>query len=33
MTFRVQRSTVDDAIVLMLSGDIPAEFAADFRRS
>jgi len=29
MTFRVQRSTVDDAIVLMLSGDIAGDHTAD----
>jgi hypothetical protein len=29
MTFRVQRSTVDDALVLMLSGDIAGDHTAD----
>src|SRR4029453_11362940 len=29
VTFRVQRSTVDDAIVLMLSGDIAGDHTAD----
>jgi hypothetical protein len=29
MTFRVQRSTVDDGIVLMLSGDIAGDHTAD----
>jgi hypothetical protein len=29
MTFRVQRSTVDDAIVLMLCGDIAGDHTAD----
>src|SRR5262245_30458399 len=29
MTFRVQRSTVDDAVVLMLSGDIAGDHTAD----
>ena len=29
MTFRVQRSTVDDATVLMLSGDIAGDHTAD----
>src|SRR5258705_2585850 len=29
MTFRIQRSTVDDALVLMLSGDIAGDHTAD----
>ena len=29
MTFRVQRSAVDDAVVLMLSGDIAGDHTAD----
>src|SRR2546427_6135634 len=29
MTFRVQRSTVDDAVVVMLSGDIAGDHTAD----
>jgi hypothetical protein len=29
MTFRLQRSTVDDATVLMLSGDIAGDHTAD----
>src|SRR5258706_14368521 len=29
MTFRVQRATVDDALVLMLSGDIAGDHTAD----
>ena len=29
MTFRVQRSTVDDAIVLMVSGDIAGDHTSD----
>ena len=29
MTFRVQRSTVDDAIVLMVSGDIAGDHTTD----
>jgi hypothetical protein len=33
MTCRVRRSTVDGGVVLMLSGDIRADLAADFRRS
>ena len=30
MTFRVERSTVDDAIVLMVSGDIAGDHTTDF---
>jgi anti-anti-sigma regulatory factor len=31
MTFRIQRSTTDDVVVLALSGDIAADHAAELQ--